>query len=297
MIGGAEGGASTCHFATSTTAIGTRETPTSIRPRPTAARLSRRSAALYAGAGYDFLFRTDHWQASTSVPAPILWLGGIELDGNDHARRYFHIVCLGNVEGISREMGLDKAVESAQAQGALIVLAHPFWTGNSRADTGHFAFDGVEIYNHVCQWLNGKGDGRVFWDEMLRTKPSTLAFAVDDAHINPTEPGWNGGWIMVNAPVLTTDAIMDAIRRGNYYSTCGPDFAEIEFDGAAVSVRTSPVRFIRLVGPGSKGQRRGSFGSERFTAATFTVPADWQYAYIEIEDECGRRAWTNTLFT
>jgi hypothetical protein len=26
------------------------------------------------------------------------------------------------------------------------------------------------------------------------------------------------------------------------------------------------------------------------------VPPDWDYAYLEIEDELGRRAWTNTLF-
>ena len=33
------------------------------------------------------------------------------------------------------------------------------------------------------------------------------------------------------------------------------------------------------------------------TEATFDIPKDWSYHYIEIEDEAGRRAWTNALFT
>jgi hypothetical protein len=31
------------------------------------------------------------------------------------------------------------------------------------------------------------------------------------------------------------------------------------------------------------------------TEAAFDLPADWPYAYLEIEDDRGRRAWTNTL--
>jgi hypothetical protein len=264
-------------------------------------------AALYAAAHYHFLFATDHWRMSEplSAPhvcaplgwAPLLWLDGIELDGCDERGRYYHIACLGRAKEITREMGFAPAVESAQAQGALLVLAHPYWTGNSFDDLKAFRFDGVEIYNHVCQWLNGKGDGRAFWSEMLREQPEMLAFAADDAHLKVEEPGWNGGWIMVNAPALSEGAILDAIRAGNFYSSCGPEFHQIECDGATVWVRTSPVQFARLVGPGSQGQRLGDFGDERMVESTFEVPAGWAYAYIEIEDDRGRRAWTNTLFT
>ena len=257
-------------------------------------------AALYAGAGYSFLFATDHWCASAADadpdPAPLLWLDGVELDGRDRAGNYFHIACLGKTDGITKKMGLSRAVERAQAQGALVVLAHPFWTGNKPDDTARFAFQGVEIYNHVCQWLNGKGDGRVFWSEMLRRNRDTLAFAADDAHQSPAHPGWDGGWIVVNAPELSTRAITEAIRRGNFYASCGPEFHHIACDGAEVSIATSPVRFVRLVGPGSEGKRLGSFGGEEISEAMFDVPPDWGYAYLEIEDARGRRAWTNTLF-
>jgi len=91
-------------------------------------------AELYASAGYDFLFRTDHWvtsdTASDATAAPLLWIDGVELDGHDPTGAYFHIVCLGRLEGIQREDGLVGALEKAKAQGALLVMAHPHWSGN-----------------------------------------------------------------------------------------------------------------------------------------------------------------------
>ncbi len=255
---------------------------------------------LYASAGYDFLFATDHWVASDVAQlAPnnsLLWLDGIELDGRDETGALYHVACLGKVEGIVREMGFAAALRAARDQAALLILAHPQWTGNSFDDALRWSFDGVEVYNHVCRWLNGKGDGGAYWNAMLQHNPGTLALAVDDAHLRPEHPGWNGGWIVVNAAERTPERIPAAIRRGDYYSSCGPQFHSITFDGTHVEMETSPVQFIRLVGPAYWGQRLGSFDAQRLTGARFAVPAEWDYAYIEIEDECGRRAWTNTLF-
>jgi hypothetical protein len=257
-------------------------------------------ARMYADAGYDFLFRTDHWVPSDvdvdTLEYPLLWLDGIELNGEDYAGSYYHVVCLGRFEGLTRHMGFVAAMETARAQGGLLILAHPQWMGNSMEDARRWGFHGVEVYNHVCRWLNGKGDGLAHWNAMLEGCPDTLGLAVDDAHIRPEHPGWNGGWIEVNAPSRSPEALLAAIRKGNYYSTCGPEFVSIEWDTDSVTVQTSPVQFVRLVGPADRGARLGSFDDRRFTEATLKVPVDWPYAYVEIEDDCGRRAWTNTLF-
>lgn len=180
-------------------------------------------AGMYAGAGYDFLFRTDHWVASdTSKDAesyPLLWIDGIELDGHDDSGAYFHVVCLGRVADIDRSAGFEAGLKSVREQGALTVLAHPHWSGNALEDCLRWKLDGVEIYNHVCHWLNGKSGGRVHWDAALMQNPQALAFAVDDAHLRPEHPGWNGGWVTVNAAECTSDAILQSIRQGNYYSS------------------------------------------------------------------------------
>lgn len=257
------------------------------------------AAALYASADFDFLFATDHWVASDVAQLPAgdgpLWLDGIELDGRDETGALYHVACLGKATGITREMSFPAALRAAAEQGCLTILAHPQWTGNSFDDALRWPFDGVEIYNHVCRWLNGKGEAAAYWNAMLVHRPNTLALAVDDAHLRPEHPGWNGGWIMVNAAARTAEEIVEAIRRGNYYASCGPEFHTIRLNDGQVEVETSPVPFIRLVGPAYRGQRIGSFDGQRYTAARFALPDDWNYAYLEIEDECGRRAWTNNL--
>ena len=255
-------------------------------------------AKLYAGAGYDFLFCTDHWHASNvqslGIHAPLL-LDGIELDGHDRYGAYYHIVCLGKFAGLDQKEGLETSIAKARAQGGLIILAHPYWIGNTREEALRHNFDGVEIYNHVCRWLNGKSDGGVHWNAMLVQNSRTLGFASDDAHLRPEHPGWNGGWIKVKANARTASAIISSVRAGNFFSSCGPDFLSIECQPRKVRVTTSAVPFIRLVGPGLQGKRIGSFDGKTFTEAEFDIPSDWKYAYIEIEDAQGRRAWTNNL--
>ncbi|MHB9022909.1 MAG: PHP domain-containing protein [Armatimonadota bacterium] len=255
-------------------------------------------AELYVSAGFDFLFRTDHWVASSVAQDrqdyPLLWLDGIELDGIDDGA-YYHVVCLGAVSPLAREMGLQAAMEAARAQGCLLILAHPHWCGNTLEETQRWPFHGVEVYNHVCHWLNGKSGGIIHWDAMLRQQAGTLAFASDDAHLHGQEPWWNGGWIMVNAPACTREALLAAIRAGNFYATCGPTFSSITEHGAQVSVRTSPVKHIRLVGPRYNGMPRSAAEGEFLTEMTFDLPAEWDYAYLEIEDAAGKRAWSNAL--
>jgi hypothetical protein len=259
---------------------------------------------LYASAGYSFLVATDHFVAShlaqDQASSPLLWIDGVELDGEVDGQT-FHVACLGSFEDIDPQAGLIPAMERVQDQNGILILAHPFWSGNTFTDTQRWPFHGVEVYNHVCEWLNGKGDGRAYWNYMLNQaaragRPGVLAIAADDAHLTGEHPGWNGGWIVVNAQERTTQAILDAIRSGNYYASCGPAFKSLAFDGVAIHFTCSPVQFARLVGPGYYGDRRGSFTGERITGGAFPLPAGWAYCYLEIEDSTGRRAWTNSLF-
>lgn len=255
---------------------------------------------MYSEAGYHFLFITDHWNASDirtmDFNRDLLWLDGVELDGKDQTGADFHVVCLGKVEGIDGKRNLVQTMQSARQQGALLILAHPSWCANTFEDALRWKFDGVEIYNHVCHWLNGKGNGGSYWNMMLKQNPDTLGFAVDDAHIRPEHPGWNGGWIVVNSTNLDEDGILSAIRNGNYYSSQGPAFHSIDLEGDHVVIQTSSVKFIRLVGPGWNGIQFGSFDGAFLEEASIKIPLDWEYHYIEIEDNQGHLAWTNSLF-
>ena len=256
----------------------------------------------YAAGGYHFLFHTDHGVASSfrrgkaAAGAPLLVLDGIEINGRDRTGGEYHVVCLGSFRGIRPGMEFVAAMAAARRQRGLLILAHPHWTGNSQADALRHGFDGVEVYNHVCWWLNGKGDGSTYWDQMLGRQPDTLGFAADDTHSTVGHGGTGGGWTVANAKECTPRAILRAIRRGNFYSSRGPEFHSIESDGRWIRFRTSAVKIAHLVGPGYRGLVREAAEGETLTEHEWEIPADWRYARLQVEDAQGRRAWTNTLF-
>ena len=105
-----------------------------------------------------------------------------------------------------------------------------------------------------------------------------------------------GGWIMVNAPELSREDIMSAIRAGNFYSSSGPLFESITIEqGNRVVAETSPVVHARLVGPGPKNKYKGGLGDRPMTDTHFRIPEDWPFARLEIEDADGKTAWSNPL--
>lgn len=257
-------------------------------------------AEIYANAGYHFLFRTDHWVISDArsdpQPYPLLWLDGVEMDGADRAGTDYHVVALGPLKDISRDMGFSDALDAARRQGSLLILAHPLWMGNTFEDAARWQFDGVEVYNHICQYLNGKGFGGAYWNAMLKYHPNTLAIASDDAHANWDDPDLNRGWVVVNASECTPETILEALRAGNFYASTGPEIHDLRYDGEQLVVECSPVRYARLVGPAFLGVRAAATNGEGLTRAELPVPQHWPYVYLELEDYQGRTAWSNPLF-
>jgi hypothetical protein len=257
----------------------------------------RELAERYAGAGYDFLFATDHRypaRIESEPDLPLLCFNGIEIDGTDTLGGSYHVVGLGIHEDIGRETPFIEALRLLKSRGIFTILAHPQWWSNNAEESLRHDFDGVEVYNNVTWWANGKGRSDYIWDRMLGANLDVLGFACDDAHITEEYPGWNGGWIVVCAPELTRENILAAIRRGEFYASCGPEIHSIHTCGDALRVRTSPVRMAWLVGP-TLGPYAWAADEEGLTEVELGIPADAGRWRLEIEDFQGKRAWTNTL--
>ena len=256
----------------------------------------RSTAHHYAATGYDFIVITDH-----RVPAdierltglPLLAVNGIEIDAVDAAGAYFHAVGLGCAPTVDPDAPFEEQAACVRAGGGLLILAHPQWTGNSAADSLRHGFGGVEVFNNVCRYMNGKGLGTYHYDKMLAENPATLGFAADDCHFGIVQP-YDSAWIMVCARQPSKEAIMAAIRSGNFYATRGPVFESIHADGRTVRVRTSPVQIIRITDNTSWGRHLCN-GGEALTEAEFALEEERAYLRVEIEDQNGRTAWTNAV--
>lgn len=255
---------------------------------------------MYHAESYDFIYLTDHWHApdfkNSDFKMKLLWLDGSEFDGRDENGSLYHIVFLGNGVNLIKPMTIEQALAEGRNKNALIVFAHPAWSGNSTEDALRYDFDAVEIYNNVSEEKNGKGYSQIHLEKMLLKNPKTLCIASDDAHMTESAPFWNGGWIVTNLPELSENEIAKALKTGNYYSSTGPEFYDIRYEKGLIKVRTSPVKNIRLVGPEYLCRLARSTEDSPLSSYSFEPEPEWPYSYLEIEDFEGKKAWSNNLF-
>ena len=258
------------------------------------------AAAFYAEDGYDFIYVTDKKvpisRDDIKEELPLLVLDGMELEGSDDQGSFYHVVCLGGVGQMTDGMTFMKSLEWIRERGGVLIWAHPHSVRNTVEEGVRHSFSGVEVYNHINQVAFGKGSGAYHWDGALEHQPDLLGFATDDAHFYKDVPGEKGGWIVVNSQALRSEAIADAIQKGNFYSSNGPSFRSISIErGNRIVIETSPVRFARLTGQPGKYKYKGSSEGTTMTRTTFRLPEDWVFARLEIEDENGKIAWSNPL--
>ena len=262
---------------------------------------------LYREAGYDFLCLSDHFMARYGFPiadtrpfrtnAFTTILGAeIHAPANSHGE-IWHMLAAGLPEDFAAtgeaETGVELAAR-AKAAGAFVGIAHPQWSSLTGADGRAMAAHAhaVEIYNHGCALECGRGDGAYLLDELLNEGHRLTAYAADDAHFR-FEDGY-GGWMMVKAEDNQPEALLAAMKAGDFYSSQGPLIHAFAVAGGEVEIECSPAVNVALVGRGSRAVHkngrqftRASLPLERFTG-------DW--FRLVVTDAAGRSAWSNPVW-
>ena len=137
---------------------------------------------------------------------------------------------------------------------AFVAIAHPHWYQLQIEDGEALrSADAVEVYNHASQVNADRGDGLVFYDAMLSRGHRLNCIAVDDSHIKVDDTF--GGWVMVKSERNTPEAILAALKAGEFYSSQGPEIHQIAFEDDHVVIRCSPAETVMLLGPVSKNVR------------------------------------------
>ena len=149
--------------------------------------------------------------------------------------------------------------------------------------------------------VNNLGGGGVpaleeTWDRMLSSGKLLYGTAVDDAHTfkepgNPNVAGPGRGWVYVHAARLEPRAIIDAVERGDFYSSTGVELLSLEHTSSSLSIAIKPVPAttkyrIQFIG------RQGRVLQEAVTpAATYTFKGDEGYVRAKVIDSNSRYAW------
>lgn len=273
--------------------------------------------AAYRAVGFDFVALTDHdrlpGQVRTRVP---LLLSGQEVSCSV-GRRPVHL----NVFGLDRRVGSAPFPSAAEALGwtlarvaaeggGLVQLNHPnYRAGVSWRDL--LAFPGVRLLE-----IDNPHDSRPgledFWDRVLadrHARPERCPLygtAVDDSNqLSVGQVGGLGnGWVTVQAPELSSRAVLQALEAGRFYASTGVELESWEADpqGLALEVRARPGVAYRIL---FVGTRRGGVPGEVLAEvagerASYRFRGDELYARARVEStevlsydrRVPRRAWT-----
>jgi hypothetical protein len=137
------------------------------------------------------------------------------------------------------------------------------------------------------------------WDGVLSSEKLIYGIAVDDAHIFK-EP-WNKdaarpgqGWIMVRAEHLTAKALLEAMDKGEFYSSTGVEIEKLDVDEGVMSItiKESGTTKFRTQFIGKNGK---VFKEDISNPATYQLMGNEMYIRAKILDSNGRVAWTQPV--
>lgn len=160
-----------------------------------------------------------------------------------------------------------------------------------------------EIFNGHPM-VNNQGGGGIpgleeAWDAILSSGVLLYGIAVDDAHYfkqpwDPQAPKPGQGWVVVRAPQLTPSAILEAMERGEFYSSTGVELSDYQVSDTAVSVSIKEDGWSRY-----RVQFIGRGG--RILSEVLTNPAVYRrrgnegYVRARVLDSNGKLAWTQPV--
>ncbi|HWX20165.1 MAG TPA: CehA/McbA family metallohydrolase [Candidatus Binatia bacterium] len=220
---------------------------------------------------------------------------------------------------------LDSEAKAIRRKGGLPIAAHPNLTYAVTA-TDLLASDQTpgprffEVWNTEPGMNNLGGGGKPsteqIWDEVLSAGRTMYAVAVDDSHhfyefVSSRQAGSplsNPGkaWIEVRASELSVPALLEAMKRGDFYATTGVILASYEATPAAIRIGLSDhTRDLGWSLPGAnpqlyrtefigKGGKLLKLDESLNPAYEFT--GSELYVRARITNSDGQVAWTQPVF-
>jgi hypothetical protein len=126
------------------------------------------------------------------------------------------------------------------------------------------------------------------------------AFATDDAHFK--SPDHFGGWVHVKAESLGPEVLLEALKKGNYYSSQGPQIHDISVCGHEINISCSPVDNITVLCGNSRTVVRNAKSITDATLDLKKLEIGWlltkqsPWFRVVVIDHAGKRAWSNPIW-
>lgn len=194
--------------------------------------------------------------------------------------------------------GLNDYLARMKEYGFFACYNHPYWSLQNYDDYKELkGFWGMEIFNYGCEHDGLYGYNPQSYDEMLRLGNRLFAVATDDNHNvypfgHPLCDSF-GGFTMIHGENLTYGAVVEALLRGDFYSSMGPEIRALYVEDGVLVVKTSPVEKIYVLMEGRDCYKKVAAPGETITEAEFQLTGNETYIRVTCQDSRGLHADSN----
>ena len=180
--------------------------------------------------------------------------------------------------------------------GFFVTYNHPTWSTEDYTDyTNYHGMHAMEMVNYQ-NLVNGfaEHNERVY-DDMLNVGKRIYCIAADDCH---HADGMFGGITVILADKLEYRAVTDALIRGDFYATEGPEIKTLYIEDGRLVVESSPAASIRV----TTGTRHADMAYNKdgtpVTRAEFDLNGipNLYYFRVTVTDMDGKCAYSNAYF-
>ena len=195
---------------------------------------------------------------------------------------------------------INKFIRTARENGYIVAYNHPCWSMEDEADI--LAYDGffsMEMCNY-SSYVNGLEYNGVLYDKLLRSGKRVFCHSADDNHNiypeNSLACDSFGGFTMIMTEQLTYDSVIQAMEKGEMYSSMGPLFKEVYMEGNKLYVKCSGVERIMAFTGSKTPEISFAPAGETITSAELEIDDRAKYVRVSIVDEYKRFADTRGFF-
>lgn len=215
---------------------------------------------------------------------------------------------LPDYERVYTHEGINDVIQKGRDAGFFVTYNHPAWSLESYPEySGYRGMNAMEIVNFGCEIEGYRDDNNgATYDDLLRLGNKIWCIATDDNHnIAPdTDPKCDsyGGYVMIGAPKLGYAEIIDALERGQFYSSTGsyrhigPQILSLYVEDGAVHVRTTDACRIFFQTGIRLARLAVAEEGKCITEATFPINEEMNYFRLVVVDPQGYEAFTNAYF-
>lgn len=185
--------------------------------------------------------------------------------------------------------------------GYIVCYNHPNWSLQTFEDYGGLkGLFAMEIFNYSAMLDGIDANHEMQYDALLRGGNRLFCVATDDNHnrspfSHPLCDSF-GGFAMIKADSLSYGSVIEALKRGDFYASMGPEIHSLYTEDGNLCIKCSGVRSIHMTTGGRRTEVARVHDGETLSEARFYIDPKDVYVRVQITDNSGRRANTNAYF-